>query len=357
MPTAAETMIDRPSTPAPEAELDLESELARTAVPRISVVVPMFNERDNVLPLLDEIGSALDASGITYELICVDDGSTDGTFGLLAEQAATLPKLRVARFGKNYGQTAALSAGFHMARADIIVTLDGDLQNDPLDIPALLARLDEGYDIVSGWRSKRRDRFINRTLPSRIANWLISRITGVHLHDYGCTLKAYRREVLARFELYGQLHRFLPALGAWAGGRVTELEVNHRARERGTTKYGIGRTLTVVLDLLTVKFLMSYGAHPIRVFGMFGMGSVGLGALAAIGVVYMKFGLEPSVDMTGNPLLYLSMLGSILGVQFVLMGIIAEMLTRTYHESQNKRPYVIVEWINEPAEATGGFAN
>lgn len=312
--------------------------------PRLSVVVPLLNEQDNVLPLVDELESALAGLQGSYEVILVDDGSRDATFARLLERAAERPWLRLVRFARNYGQTAAMSAGFHLARADIVVTIDGDLQNDPRDIAALLGKIDEGWDIVSGWRRKRRDTFINRTLPSRVANWLISRITGVHLHDYGCTLKAYRREVLQRFEVYGQLHRFLPALGAWAGGSVTEIEVNHRARQRGKTKYGIGRTFTVLLDLATVKFLMSYGVHPIRVFGMIGLLSWAGGLAALASVIAMK--VWQGTDMTGNPLLYLSMLGATLGVQFMLMGILAEMLMRTYHEAQGKRPYVIVERVN-----------
>lgn len=311
---------------------------------QLSIVIPLYNEVDNIDPLIAELETALAPYDGGYELILVDDGSLDATFERLREHAARLPHLRLARFGRNYGQTAALSAGFHMARGQVVVTLDGDLQNDPRDIPALLTKMQQGYDVVSGWRRKRKDTFVNRTLPSRIANWLISRITGVHLHDYGCTLKAYRREVLARFELYGQLHRFLPALAVWSGGRLAEIEVNHRARQRGSTKYGIGRTFTVILDLGTVKFLTSYGAHPIRVFGAAALASVVLGLGSLVAVVVMKS--VQGVDMTGNPLLYLTMLGVILGVQFLLMGVIAEMLTRTYHEAQGKRPYVVVERVN-----------
>ncbi len=311
---------------------------------RLSVVVPVYNEGDNVEPLLAQLTEALEPFGGEYEIVIVDDASSDDTFERLRARAATMPRLKLARFGRNTGQTAALSAGFHIARGDVIVTLDGDLQNDPRDIPAVLAKMDEGYDVVSGWRRQRKDTFINRTLPSRLANWLISRITGVHLHDYGCALKAYRTEVLRRFELYGQLHRFLPALAVWNGGHLAEIEVNHRARERGSTKYGIGRAFTVLLDLATVKFLMSYGAHPIRMFGMAAAasGMLGVGSLAA--VIAMKF--SQGIDMTGNPLLYLSMLGVTVGVQFLLMGMLAEMLTRTYHEAQGKRPYVVVERVN-----------
>lgn len=310
----------------------------------LSIVIPLYNETDNVDPLIDDVFGALKEYDGRFEVVVVDDGSSDDTFARLQRHAARISNLRLVRLARNYGQTAAMSAGFHAASAPVVVTMDGDLQNDPRDIPLLLEKTAEGFDIVSGWRKNRKDTFINRTLPSRVANWIISRITGVALHDYGCTLKAYRAEILGRFELYGQLHRFLPALGAMAGGSVTEVVVNHRARERGATKYGIGRTLTVLLDLTTVKFLLSYGAHPIRVFGMtsFLSGFVGIVALAA--TIAMK--LWQSVDMTGNPLLYLAVMGAILAVQFMLMGILAEMLTRTYHEAQGKRPYVIAEKVN-----------
>ncbi|NKB90149.1 MAG: glycosyltransferase [Acidobacteria bacterium] len=311
----------------------------------LSIVIPLHNEAENVEPLVDEIFETVGALDLRFELILVDDGSRDETFDRLRRRAAQHPNVRLIRFARNYGQTAGLSAGFHAARGPLIVTLDGDLQNDPRDIPALLTKLDEGYDVVSGWRKNRQDTFINRTLPSRIANRLISRSTGVTLHDYGCALKVYRKSVLDRFELYGQLHRFLPALCAMAGARVAEIVVNHRARERGATKYGIGRTLTVLLDLTTVKFMLSYGAHPIRVFGMASVlsGLVGVASLAAtIGMKFSPLG----VDMTGNPLLYLAMMGVIVAAQFMLMGVIAEMLTRTYHEAQGKRPYIVIEQVN-----------
>jgi len=310
----------------------------------LSIVIPLHNEADNVGPLIEELYTTLDGVGMSFELILVDDGSTDETFARLCAEAAQRPNLRLIRFARNYGQTAGLSAGFHAARAETVITLDGDMQNDPRDIPALLAKMDEGFDVVSGWRKDRKDTFINRTLPSRIANRLISRSTGVALHDYGCALKAYKRSVLRRFELYGQLHRFLPALCAMAGARVGEIIVNHRPRERGTTKYGIGRTLTVVLDLTTVKFMLSYGAHPIRVFGMTSVLSALTGIAALAATIGMKIWM--GVDMTGNPLLYLAMMGIILAAQFLLMGIIAEMLTRTYHEAQGKRPYIVVETVN-----------
>jgi len=295
--------------------------------------------------MLRELFGVLDGLGLSSEVICVDDGSSDRTLELLRRAAADRADLLVLRFAKNYGQTAALSAGFHAARGEVVITMDGDMQNDPADIPRLLQEFHAGSDIVSGWRKDRKDGFLMRTLPSRTANWLISRITGVHLHDYGCTLKAYRGELLQRFELYGQLHRFIPALGAWAGGSVKEIEVNHRARQRGTSKYGIGRTVTVLLDLLVVKFLMSYGSHPIRVFGMAGLLSWVVALVSLATATYMRFG-PPDVDMTGNPLLYLAILGVVVGVQFLLMGVLAEMQMRTYHEAQQKRPYVIAERIN-----------
>ncbi len=313
---------------------------------QLSVVVPLFDEQDNIEPMLQELFGVLDKLEQPSEVICIDDGSSDRTFALLSAAARQRPNLVVIRFAKNYGQTAALSAGFHAARGEVVITIDGDMQNDPADIPRLLEALDAGTDIVSGWRKDRKDGFLLRTFPSRVANWLISRITGVYLHDYGCTLKAYRSSLLDRFELYGQLHRFIPALGAWAGGTVEELVVNHRARKRGTSKYGIGRTFTVLLDLVVVKFLMSYGSHPIRVFGTAAVLSWAVAFAALVAVMVMKWALQPPVDMTGNPLLYLAILGIVVGVQFLLMGVLAEMQMRTYHEAQSKRPYVIAERLN-----------
>lgn len=313
---------------------------------QLSVVVPLFNEEENVEPMLEELFGVLGGLDVSSEVICIDDGSSDATFDLLRRVSEQRTSLTVLRFARNYGQTAALSAGFHAARGEVVVTIDGDMQNDPADIPRLLEVFHNGYDIVSGWRKDRKDGFLLRTLPSRTANWLISRITGVHLHDYGCTLKAYRRTLLQRFELYGQLHRFIPALGVWSGGRLKEIVVNHRARQCGVSKYGIGRTVTVLLDLMIVKFLMSYGSHPIRVFGMAGVLSWLLALLALAAVIFMKTALDPAVDMTGNPLLYLAILGALVGLQFLFMGVLAEMQMRTYHETQNKRPYVIVERVN-----------
>src|ERR1700682_1644152 len=243
--------------------------------PQLSVVVPLFNEEENVQPLLDELFAELAKLGRSHEVICVDDGSRDGTFAALRVIAARRPELRVIRFRLNFGPTAAMSPGIEAARGDVIVPMDGDLQNDPADIARLLAQLDAGCDVVSGWRKNRKDREFGRKLPSRLANRLISAISGVRLHDYGCSLKAYRRDVLRDVKLYGEMHRFIPIYASWQGARVTELEVNHRARRAGRSKYGLSRTFKVVLDLLVVKFLASYATKPIYVFGGFGLVSLG----------------------------------------------------------------------------------
>ncbi|MBN2317303.1 MAG: glycosyltransferase family 2 protein [Sedimentisphaerales bacterium] len=311
-----------------------------THSPEISVVVPVFDEEDNLRPLYEQITRTL-ADGHSYEILFVDDGSRDGSFDVLKELQKADDKIRVIRFRKNFGQTAALSAGFEHARGEIIIALDADLQNDPADIPKMVAQLNEGFDVVSGWRKKRHDKALTRRLPSRIANGLISRITGVKLHDFGCTLKAYRKEVIAETKLYGEMHRFIPALASWNGAKVTEMVVNHRPRTAGVAKYGLARTWKVVLDLITVSFLGSFSTKPIYVFG-------GLGLFSAIGsiilgliVVYQKF--NRGTDMSGNPLLILTAVLMIATIQFILMGLLAELLVRTYHESQDRPTYVIKE--------------
>ncbi len=308
--------------------------------PQLSVVVPLLDEQDNLPTLYEQVKEALDGRH-DYELIFVDDGSTDGSFDILKDLHAADPKVRVIRFRRNFGQTAALSAGFAHARGDIVVALDADLQNDPADIPMLLAKLEEGYDVVSGWRKKRHDKALTRRLPSKVANWLISRITAVRLHDYGCTLKVYRRDVLAETRLYGEMHRFIPALASWSGAKVTECVVNHRPRTAGKAKYGLGRTLKVVLDLITVKFLGSFSTKPIYVFGGLGLFTTLLAVLFGWIVIYEK--LARGTDMSGNPLLILTAVLIITTVQFILMGLLAELLVRTYHESQNRPTYVIRE--------------
>jgi len=318
--------------------------------PEISVVVPLLNEQDNIGPLYEQITQAL-TDVYEYEIIFVDDGSSDNSFDILAKLQKTDAGIRAICFRKNFGQTAALSAGFAHARGKVIVAIDADLQNDPADIPKMITKLDEGFDVVSGWRRKRHDNAITRLLPSKIANWLISRITGVKLHDYGCTLKVYRREVLEETKLYGEMHRFIPALASWSGARIAEMPVNHRPRTAGTAKYGLGRTLKVVLDLITVKFLGSFSTKPIYIFGGLGL----LGAFGAIlfglTVLYQK--LYFGTDMSGNPLLILTAVCILATIQFILMGLLAELLVRTYHESQNRPTYVIKEILESSAEKEG----
>jgi glycosyltransferase involved in cell wall biosynthesis len=314
----------------------------------VSVVVPLFNEKDNIGPLYDQIKESL-SDNYSYEIIFVDDGSNDNSFTILSQLQKTDNRVRVIRFRKNFGQTAALSAGFTHARGNIIVAIDADLQNDPADIPEMLAKLKEGFDVVSGWRKKRHDNIITRLLPSIVANWLISKITGVKLHDFGCTLKAYRREILVETKLYGEMHRFLPALASWSGARICEMVVNHRPRTAGVAKYGLGRTLKVILDLITVKFLGSFSTKPIYIFGTLGFVSA-LGAVASgLVVVYQKY--AHNFSMNRNPLLVLTALLITATIQFILMGLLAELLVRTYHESQNRPTYVIKEMIlQSPAD-------
>jgi len=310
--------------------------------PQISVVAPLLDEQDNLPALYEQITRSL-AGRYEYELIFIDDGSTDRSFEVLKGFQAADPRVRVIRFRRNFGQTAALSAGFKHARGEVVVALDADLQNDPADIPMLVAKLDEGYDVVSGWRKVRHDDALKRRLPSRLANGLISCITGVRLHDYGCTLKAYRREILAEMRLYGEMHRFIPALASWSGARIAECVVNHRPRTAGKAKYGLARTLKVVLDLITVKFLGSFSTKPIYIFGGLG-GLTALGAmLSGLAVLYQKFLSSSHLAMNRNPLLVLTAMLITSTIQFILMGLLAELLVRTYHESQNRPTYVIRE--------------
>ena len=315
------------------------SDQARQEAPEVSIVVPVYNEEESAPACYADVTEAMAEAGLHYELIFVDDGSTDGTVAALREAVAGDARVTVVELRRNFGQAPALAAGFDLACSEVVVPMDGDLQNDPRDIPRLLAKLAEepGYDVVSGWRKDRRDNLVRR-IPSRVANWLISTITGVKLHDYGCSLKAYRREVLSDIRLYGEMHRFIPALIHWVGGRVTELPVNHRARTAGRSKYGLGRTFRVLLDLITVEFMMKYLTKPLYFFGKFGFLSL-LMAFAVLGVVVLqKVG---GTDMTGNPLLYLSVTMVTIGVQILLMGLIMEILTRTYHESQDRKPYTV----------------
>jgi glycosyltransferase involved in cell wall biosynthesis len=314
-------------------------------VPDLSVVVPIHNESPNLRQLHRELTETLDAWGRPYEIVAVDDGSTDDSFRILSELHAGDPKLRVVRFRRNFGQTAAFAAGFAHARGAIIVTSDGDLQNDPHDIPAMVARLEQGADIVCGWRRDRKDTFLTRRVPSMIANRLISRATGVRLHDYGCSLKAFRAEVVKPLRLYGEMHRFIPAIASELGVAIDEVVVNHRARVHGRSKYGLSRTIRVVLDLLTVKYLLSYSKRPLQIFGLLGFGMGSLGVLILAWLAWVKYVGQQGIG--DRPLLLFGILLVFTGVQLVTLGLLAEMQARTYHESQNKATYVIRDVLGE----------
>lgn len=310
----------------------------------LSVIVPIYNERESIPHLLETISTVLSEAEIDYEIICVDDGSTDGSTKLLLEQSRIRSDLKSVILRRNYGQTAAMSAGFNYAEGKVIVTLDGDLQNDPIDIPQLLAKLDEGYDLVSGWRKKRQDAALTRLLPSKIANWLIGRITGVKLHDYGCSLKAYRAELIADMNLYGELHRFLPALAFIEGARITEIPVRHHSRRYGQSKYGLDRTFRVVMDLLTIAFMKTFLTRPMHVFGLFGLLSTIIGLLLGGYLTLLKFGFNQGIG--DRPLLLLSTLLCLTGLQLFSFGLLAELLMRTYHESQDRPIYRVREVVS-----------
>src|SRR3954449_6781554 len=312
-------------------------------VPDISVFLPVFNEEPNLRPLHEKLNESLRQLGRTAEIIYVDDGSSDGSLNILREIAAQDPRVRVIAFRRNYGQTAAMSAGIDAARGRVLIPMDADLQNDPADIRRLLDKLDEGYDVVSGWRKNRQDKMVTRKIPSMLANRLISWIGGVPLHDYGCSLKAYRRESLEDVKLYGEMHRFIPIYASWAGARVAEIPVEHHARTMGKSKYGLSRTVKVVFDLMTIKFLASYQTKPIYVFGMFGMCAIALSFLAGVWATVLKLWKGVSFILTPLPVITVVMLA--IGVQFLLMGLLAEMLVRTYHESQAKPIYAIREKV------------
>jgi glycosyltransferase involved in cell wall biosynthesis len=304
----------------------------------VSIVIPVYDEQESVLILYRSIKEVMDGIKRGYEIVFVDDGSRDGTLKALEEIQKADARVVVVSFRRNFGQTAALAAGFEYADGDIIITMDADLQNDPRDIPKLLEKIRD-HDVVSGWRKKRKDKLITRRLPSMTANWLISRVTGVSLHDYGCTLKAYRKEVIKNVRLYGEMHRFIPAIASWFGASVAEVETTHHPRRFGRSKYGLSRTVSVVLDLITVKFLQSFSTRPIHAFGPGGL-LLGLaGFLIALYLTYEK--LLRGRDIGGRPLLLLGILCIILGVQLVVMGLLGEMLARVYHESQGKRIFTV----------------
>lgn len=310
----------------------------------VSVVVPIFNELENIPHLHQRLTAALQKLGRNYEILLVDDGSRDGSSQVLQELAVRDPHIKVILFRRNYGQTAAMQAGLQMAGGDVIVTMDGDLQNDPSDIGMMLEKIDEGYDLVHGWRKQRQDAFLNRRLPSMIANWIISKTTRFPIHDLGCTLKAIRREIAQDLDLYGEMHRFIPILAHWRGARCAEVVTNHHPRRFGTTKYGISRTLRVILDLITVKYMLDYFASPMKLFGMLGFGCGMISLLAGVAVVMMK--LAGGVNMTGNPLLLLTAFSMMVCIQFLSLGLLGEVSARIYFGSQGKQHFTVRETIN-----------
>jgi glycosyltransferase involved in cell wall biosynthesis len=310
----------------------------------LSITVPIYNEQENIPILYERLVRELEALGRPFELILVNDGSSDGSEPALAALSAKDPRVKVVNFRRNFGQTAAMMAGIYFASGDIIVPMDGDLQNDPADIARLIAKLDEGYDVVSGWRKDRQDHPLKRNLPSRIANLLISRISGVHLHDYGCTLKAYRKDVLKNVKLYGEMHRFIPIYASWEGARVTEVPVTHHARIHGESKYGVDRVLKVVLDLIVVKFLAQYANKPIYLFGGVGLGAFTLAILAGVWAVYLKYVENTSFIQTPLPLLVVMLF--VTGGMSILMGLLAEIIMRIYYEAQGKPVYLVRSTAN-----------
>ncbi|MEB3828245.1 glycosyltransferase family 2 protein [Phormidium sp. CCY1219] len=311
--------------------------------PYLSVVAPIHNEVDSIPHLIESIAHILSENQISYEIICIDDGSTDGSTELLKEEAAKRNDLQAVILRRNYGQTPAMAAGFKCARGQIFITLDGDLQNDPADIPEMLAKLNEGYDLVSGWRKNRQDAALTRLLPSKIANWIIGKVTGVSLHDYGCSLKAYRAEIVADMNLYGELHRFLPALAYIEGAKIVEMPVRHHPRRYGSSKYGLGRTFRVLMDLLTVFFMKKFLTRPMHVFGSFGLLSMAVGFLLGLYLTIIKLGFGQNIG--DRPLLILSVVLLLGGVQLFSFGLLAELLMRTYHESQQRPIYRIREVV------------
>lgn len=340
--------IEQPAYPQPPSEVAepaAEPAAERTrSHPEISVVIPLYNEEESIAFLYEELSAALEDLGRTYEVIVIDDGSQDQSFQRLKEIHERDRRWRIVRFRRNFGQTAGIMAGFEAARGDIIVTMDADLQNDPRDIKTVLAKMDEGYDIVSGWRVNRKEPFLTRRLPSMTANRLISKATGVHLHDYGCTLKAYRYEVAKDIKLYGELHRFIPAIASSMGVTIAEVPVNDRARRFGRSKYTINRTIKVMIDLITVVFFLSFSTRPLHMFGILGLSMAGLGSIIALYLAYIRLVLsQPIAD---RPLLMLAMLLIIVGVQIIGTGLLAEFVMRSYHEPQGRKIYTVREQLD-----------
>ena len=315
----------------------------------VSFVLPIYNEEGSLPELRRQLVAAGEKLGEAFEIVLIDDGSTDGSFPALRKMQAEDSRIKVIRLRKNFGQTAAMTAGFDYAKGEIVITLDADLQNDPADASLLVAKIREGYDIVSGWRQKRKDKYFSKRLPSKLANWLISRITKVRLRDYGCTLKAYRREVVQNIQLYGEMHRFIPAIASQIGVSIAEVPVNHRPRLYGKSKYKLTKSVRVFLDLLTVKFLLSYSTRPLQIFGLFGLIAGAVGGVLGIFLSYERLVLKQSI--ANRPLLLLSILLIVIGIQFITMGLLGEIMVRTYHEAVEKRIYAVREVLeSEPGE-------
>jgi len=368
MPAVDQPAVTRPPTPAVLDTLQAKAferqvnahtggDLSEMRAPdqgvAVSIVIPVLNEAESLETLFSQLGSVLVVLGRTAEVIIVDDGSTDGSVQILRRLISADSRFRAIRLRRTFGQSAAFSAGFDAARGDVIVTMDGDLQNDPADIPRLLEKIDEGYDIVSGWRVKRRDNFLWRKVPSKVANWLISSVTGVKLHDYGCSLKAYRREVVTATKLHGEMHRFIPALASWMGVSVAEVPVGHCARRFGRSKYGLGRTVTVLLDLLTVKFLLDYATRPIQIFGLIGLISLTVGVALGAYLSYIKLILRQGIG--DRPLLFLVVLLCVIGVQLIIMGLLGELVVRNHFETHGQPAYFVREHIvGRDADPPGG---
>jgi glycosyltransferase involved in cell wall biosynthesis len=306
-----------------------------------SIVVPLYNEQDNVLPLYTRIVEAMVDIGGAYEIVFVDDGSRDGTFKILSEIAGADSRITLVRLRKNFGQTAGLKAGFDFARGEFIISMDGDLQHDPAEIPAFISKIQEGYDIVSGWRYQRRDAWLTRRLPSQMANWIMAKLCGLDLHDFGTTFKAYRREVVKDLQLYGELHRFIPALASWSGASIAEIPIKNLSRGSGKSNYGLSRTLTVILDLICVKFLLDYSTKPLQLFGSWGLLSTAAGGLTTLFLLFRKFVTHVDVMTEHGPMLFAAVLLIVCGIQLISLGLVGEVLARTYYESQRKPIYSV----------------
>jgi len=310
---------------------------------RYSIVVPLYNEQDNVRPLYSRIVKAMTGVDGTYEIVFVDDGSRDNTFKNLSEICDDDSRVAVIRFRKNFGQTAGLKAGFDFARGEVIISMDGDLQHDPAEIPAFVAKIREGYDIVSGWRLERRDAWLTRQLPSRMANWLMAKLCGLDLHDFGTTFKAYRREIIKDLQLFGDLHRFIPALASWSGASIAEIPIKNFSRQSGKSNYGLSRTFTVMLDLICIKFLLDYSTNPLRLFGSWGLLSTGAGGMAGLFLFFRKFVSHVEIMKEHGPLLFAAVLLIVCGIQLISLGLVGEILVRTYYESQRRPIYSVRE--------------